>query len=93
MSRLQQCGRKGCRVIEVPGRTWWVIGVRAGYNGRPEFYFMLHDPAILLLKQEWLVCGEACLTRELAGATAELQTRRREAEQQTAVLAEMEKQL
>jgi len=92
MRGLQKCGRKDCPTIEVPNSRWWVVGSSVGYGDRRQAHFMMHDPAIPLLSGEKLVCGEACLTRELAGWTAGEQSRRRREERQAEILAGIEKQ-
>ena len=93
MERLHKCSRTDCRTIEVPNTRWWVVGTMVGYGSRPQMYFMLHFPGIPLLHNERLVCGESCLTREIALWTMDEQNRRRQAALQATVLEEIERQL
>ena len=88
MSGLQKCGRKDCETVEVPNAWWWVLQLKPG-----EARVRLYVPGAFVLAGEELVCSENCMGREMGFWASAEQTRRRQQEQQAAVLESIEKQL
>jgi len=86
MSQLRKCDRESCRTIEVPGRRWWAMALTEG-----EAKIRPYEPGSFIKPNEKLVCGEACMTRELAAWTAQEQARQRESERTQAEIEALER--
>lgn len=86
MTEPKRCEREQCRTIEPAGRGWWGVTLADG-----EARLRPYEPGMVKRTGEKLVCGEGCMTREVAAWSAGEQRRANELRRQEAEVADLER--
>lgn len=85
MSELENCERDGCRSIEKRGRGWWGVTLVDG-----EAKVRPYEPGTMRRTGERFVCGEGCMSREIANWATREQRRQAERRRQELEVAALE---